>query len=286
MRTQRGFTLIELLVVIAIIAILAALLLPALASAKRKAKRTICTSNLRQNYVGCMIYSTDFNDWYPIESVGAYNNFPSKVNRIGGIHYTRYVYHSVNINTPVPTGYSLDSMGHPLDQNLGYLYAGGMVPDARVFYCPAYTDASTASQNFPLTAQAYSTPHFMSTDSNTADPEVRSSYMFNPRMQSAAGYGADGPITRRYQKSSDPRALDVFMIDYLASTGTGVPFTIDNWAHWPSKGLQTLFTDGSSRFAVLNPTQFGNISAALTSNEDAVSAQRYDTLFNYLQNSR
>src|ERR1039457_6409915 len=70
----RAFTLIELLVVIAIIAILAAMLLPALAAAKQKAFRIQCTSQMKQIGLGFTLFLGEHDDKYPpaAYSTGAY----------------------------------------------------------------------------------------------------------------------------------------------------------------------------------------------------------------------
>ena len=63
--TGGGFTLIELLVVISIIATLAALLLPALSSAKERSRRAHCLSNMRQFILATHLYAGDYLDYLP-----------------------------------------------------------------------------------------------------------------------------------------------------------------------------------------------------------------------------
>jgi len=62
---QPAFTLIELLVIIAVIALLTAILIPSLAIAKERARRVVCSKNVNQFIVGCLMYAEDYDEDLP-----------------------------------------------------------------------------------------------------------------------------------------------------------------------------------------------------------------------------
>ena len=257
----RAFTLIELLVVIAIIAILAALLLPALASAKDKAKRAQCVSQEKQLTAACIMYAGDANDWFPIWG-GPPDTHP--VNVINGVWYCRYVWVGP-ANTVVPQDFKTSGYYGGQYQNLGYLYPTKYIGAGNILFDPALPVTSPIGEN------VYAKPRFMATD---AGGDVRSSYLFNPWVVDASTGGNSGNL-RMFQKASQTAnsPIKTFIMDYLDNTGWN-PQTI---AHFRARGFNVATTDGSVHF-VSDPQVVNLVSAGKPAQYDNVALTNILTL--------
>jgi prepilin-type N-terminal cleavage/methylation domain-containing protein len=148
-RRDSGFTLLELLLVIAIIALLAALLLPALSRAKESARTVICSNHFRQLYLAWWMYAEDHNDWLT----------PNNPPRLWGPG-----------NTRLPS-WALGDMryGSPDGTNVDYLIGQGVLGPyvmkaAGIFKCPSDRSRTTLAdgRSYPR-VRSYAMNGFMGT---------------------------------------------------------------------------------------------------------------------------
>lgn len=246
---SRAFTLIELLVVIAIIAILAAMLLPALTKAKERALRTSCVNGLRQIAVGATMYAQDANDYLPI------SGWPENQNP-----WQTYSAARVNPGTMTITrGF----MG------LGLLFRTKIVPEPKVFYCPSLKNVGE-DRNYDYYARSPNS--WPSTPAGESDEQVRTGYNFYPQQKAVTPLTIPGagtqllprlsfrPVTLEFGGDFRMIHLKTSETDPNRSLSTDLVQNIQAAPHRDRSisGLNALFGDGHVAYqsARANPEAF------------------------------
>jgi prepilin-type N-terminal cleavage/methylation domain-containing protein/prepilin-type processing-associated H-X9-DG protein len=232
--SDRAFTLAELLVVIAIIAILAALLFPALAAAKANSKRIACVSNLRQIGLAVRTYSIDYGGLIPYGPVA-----PPIMNPI-----------DLYTSTGAPT--SLISLASGAPVGLGLMLSGSLASQPKVLFCPGSDqpvdeDAQLKQVGVGQAQCSYFYRHagntnLFNTPSNTFVPN-------NIKLDNMGNNGNGQPI----------RALAIDT-EFLCPAGWSM-FNITPSTHHQQRQANILFSDGH---AASRPNANGQFTVNLT----------------------
>jgi len=227
-KQEVGFTLIELLVVVAIIALLIAILLPSLASAREQAKRSTCAMNLKAIVTSVKSYAFDAKDAWPI--VPSHNAMPPGITlpavSVGG--------KSIGPMTLARDEVSSDSQARgtavSVSRSLFLLVRAGFVP-TKMFICPSDNEAAGP------------------------DPTADLSRFYDFMGASYLSYGYQMPYFSRYNSSRPHEKRDPRMV-MIGDKGPVMEKDSNTQALETTTGTPSILPGYNSKFAEASPRDF------------------------------